>query len=247
MDNKEKELLLLKSVSCPICDKTFRSIQVKSGRARRKEPDLDLRPRFDHIDTNKYDIASCPHCGYTAMHRYFTSLSSLQMKLVKEGFCNKLKNPPMQEITELKCYTYDEVIGLFKIALYITELKKGKASEKAYECLKIAWLLKGKIEELEEDKEKNQDAILNAQKEYLNYYTQAFDGLVNAMASERYPICGMDQNTMDLLIAAMAFHLEKYEYSARFVSGLLISKTASSNIKKRAYELKEMIVEKIKK
>ena len=250
MDNKEKELLLLKTVQCPICDKTFRSIQVKSGRARRKEPDVDLRPIFYDIDTNKYDVASCPHCGYTAMHRFWSGLSSLQIKLVKEGLCDKLKTPPTKEITELQCYSYDEAIGLYKLALYTANVKMGKASEKAYVCLKIAWLLRAKIEELlakAEDKEKNQDAITIAQKEYMDYYAQAFEGLVEAMASERYPICGMDQNTMDLLIAAMAYYLGKYDYSARFVSGLLVSKTASPNIKKRAYELKELIVEKIKK
>ena len=245
--SKEEELLLLKVVRCPICDGTFRTIQVKSGRAKRNEPDLDLRPRFDHIDTNKYDVASCPKCGFTAMHRYFGPFSSVQIKLIKEGVCDKFKTPPIKEITELKVYTYDEAIELFKLALYTSVVKKSATSEKAYECLKLAWLLRGKIEELAQEKEKNKEAIIAAQKEYLSFYTQAFDGLVKAMASENYPICGMDQNTVDLLIAAMAFNLGKYEYSSRFVSNLIISKTARPNIKKRAHELKDKIIEKIKK
>ena len=244
---KEEDFLLLKVVRCPICDGTFRTIQIKSGRAKRKEPDLDLRPRFEYIDTNKYDVASCPKCGFTAMHRYFGPFSSLQTKLIKEGVCSKFKTPPTKEITEVKTYSYDEAIELFKLALYTTIAKKGANSEKAYECLKIAWLLRGKIEELAVDKEQNKDAIIAAQKEYVTFYTQAFDGLVKAMASESYPICGMDQSTVDLLIAAMAFNLGKYEYSSRFVSSLIVSKTASANIKKRAHELKEKIIEKIKK
>ena len=61
---KEEDFLLLKAVRCPICDGTFRTIQIKSGRAKRKEPDMDLRPRFEYIDTNKYDITSCPKCGF---------------------------------------------------------------------------------------------------------------------------------------------------------------------------------------
>ena len=81
----------------------------------------------------------------------------------------------------------------------------------------------------------------------MSFYSQAFDGFVKAMASENYPICGMDQNTVDLLIAAMAFNLGKYEYSSRFVSNLIVSKTASPNIKNRAHDLKEKIIEKIKK
>ena len=244
---KEEDFLLLKAVRCPLCDGTFRTLQIKSGRTKRKEPDLDLRPRFEHIDTNKYDVCSCPKCGFTAMHRYFGPLSSLQIKLVKEGVCDKFKTPPTQEITEVKTYTYDEAIEMFKLALYTTIAKKGANSEKAYECLKIAWLLRGKIEELAADKEKNKEAIIAAQKEYVTFYTQAFEGFVKAMASENYPMCGMDQSTMDLLIAAMAFNLGKYDYSSRFVSSLLVSRTASPNIKNRAHELKEKIIEKVKK
>ena len=234
---KEEDFLLLKAVRCPICDGTFRTIQIKSGRTKRKEPDLDLRPRFEHIDTTKYDVASCPKCGFTAMHRYFGHLSTLQIKLIKEGVCDKFKTPPTKEITELKTYTYDEAIELFKLALYTTVVKKGANSEKAYSCLKIAWLIRGKIEELAEDKEKNKEAIAVAQKEYMTFYTQAFDGFVKAMSSENYPMCGMDQSTVDLLIAAMAFNLGNYEYSSRFVSSLIVSKIAGPNIKKRAHDL----------
>lgn len=244
---KEEDFLLLKAVRCPICDKTFRTIQIKSGRIKRKEPDLDLRPRFEHIDTIKYDINICPKCGYTAMNRYFGPLSSLQGKLVREGVCDKFKTPPTQEVTEVKTYTYDEAIELYKLALYCTIVKKGPNSEKAYECLKIAWLLRGKMEEFSTDMEKNKDAILACQKEYATFYAQAFEGFVKAMSSESYPICGMDQGTVDLLIAAMAYNLGKYDYASRFVSSLIVSRTAGANVKKRAHDLKEKILEKMKK
>jgi len=243
---KEIDFLLLKAVRCPVCDGTFRTIQIKSGRAKRKEPDMDLRPRFEYIDTNKYDITTCPKCGFTAINRYFGHLSSLQTKMIKEGVCSKFKTPPTQEIKELKTYTYDEAIELYKLALYTTIVKKGQNSEKAYECLKIAWLIRGKMEELAADKEKNKEAILACQKEYLSFYTQAFDGFMKAMSSESYPMCGMDQNTVDLLIAAMAYNLGKFDHASRFVSSLIVSRTAGANVKKRAHELKEKLVEKMK-
>ena len=244
---KEEDFLLLKAVRCPICDGTFRTVMIKSGRAKRKEPDMDLRPRFEYIDTNKYDIASCPKCGFTAMHRYFGHLSSLQTKMIKEGVCDKFKTPPTKEITELKTYTYDEAIELFKLALYTTIVKKGPNSEKAYECLKISWLLRGKMEELATDAEKNKEALEACKKDYDSFYAQAFEGFVKAMSSENYPMCGMDQSTVDLLIAAMAFNLGKYDYASRFVSSLIVSRTASSNIKNRAHDMKEKILEKLKK
>jgi len=244
---KETDFLLLKSVRCPICDGTFRTPVIKSGRAKRKEPDLDLRPRFEYIDTNKYDIASCPRCGFTAMHRYFGNLAPVQAKLIKEGVLMKFQYPPAKPITELEVMSYDTAIDLYKIALYTSVVKKAKNSEKAYTCLKIAWLLRGKMEELSVDAEKNKEAIAACQKDYDTFYKQAFDGFVKAMSSENYPMAGMDQSTVDLLIAAMAFNLGQYEYSSRFVSSLIVSRTAGSNIKNRAHDLKEKIVEKLKK
>ena len=244
---KETDFLLLKSVRCPICDGVFRTPVIKTGRAKRKEPDLDLRPRFEIIDTNKYDIASCPKCGFTAMHRYFGHLAPVQVKLIREGVLAKFKTPPAKAVTELEVISYDTAIDLYKIALYTSVVKKGKNSEKAYTCLKIAWLLRGKMEELSVDAEKNKDAIAACQKDYDTFYQQAFDGFVKAMASETYPMAGMDQSTMDLLIAAMAYNLGQYEYSARFVSQLIVSHTAPSNVKNRAHDLKEKIVAKLKK
>ena len=244
---KETDYLLLKSVRCPICDGTFRTPVIKTGKARRKDPDLDLRPRFEGIDTNKYDIASCPKCGFTAMHRYFGHLAPVQVKLIREGVVAKFKTPPAKSITELDVISYDTAIDLYKIALYTSVVKKGKNSEKAYTCLKIAWLLRGKIEELSVDKEKNKAAIEVCEKDYVTFYQQAFDGFVKAMASESYPMAGMDQSTTDLLIAAMAYNLGQYEYAARFVSQLIVSHTAPSNVKNRAHGLKEKIVVKLKK
>ena len=242
---KEEDFLLLKSIRCPVCDGVFRTLMVKSGRAKRLEPDMDLRPKFQYIDTNKYDVASCPSCGYTALHRYWPHLSSLQMKMINEGIRSKFKPTPVKEEEASKAWTYEVAIEKYKLALYTTLVKKGPTSEKAYECLKIAWLCRGKAEMLAaEDKEKNKDAILATRKEELTFYQQAFDGFVKAMSSENYPMCGMDQNTVDLLIAAMAYRLGKYDYASRFVSGLIVSRTATGNIKNRAQDLKEKILAK---
>lgn len=243
---KETDFLLLKSVTCPVCENAFRTLAIKSGRARRKEPDVDLRPRFEYIDTNKYDIASCPKCGFTAIHRYFSHLAPVHAKLIREGVLSQLKTPPAKNITQLEVVDYDTAIELYKIALYTSVVKKAKNSEKAYTCLKIAWVLRGKMEELSLDEEKNKEAIEACQKDYDTFYQQAFDGFVKAMSSETYPMAGMDQSTVDFLIAAMAYNLEKYEYAARFVSEIIVSQTAPSNVKNRARDLKDLIVEKLK-
>ena len=165
--------------------------------------------------------------------------------MINEGIRSKFKATPVNQEVEMKAWTYEEAIEKYKLALYTTLVKKGPTSEKAYECLKIAWLCRGKAEMLAaEDKEKNKDAILATRKEELTFYQQAFEGFVKAMSSENYPMCGMDQNTVDLLIAAMAYRLGKYDYASRFVSQLIVSRTATGNIKSRAQDLKEKIIAK---
>ena len=94
------------------------------------EPDFDLRPRFQYIDTNKYDVSSCPQCGYTAMNRYFTHLSTGQVKMIEEGVCHKFKGQKQPKRRTDGAVFLRKAIERYKLALYNTLVKKGKNSEK---------------------------------------------------------------------------------------------------------------------
>ena len=240
--HSEKEFLLEKSIRCPVCDTVFKTKMVKTGRVKRLEPDFDLRPRFQYIDTNKYDVSSCPKCGYTAMNRYFSHLSSGQIKMIDEGVRRKFKQTNLVEPEE---YSYDEAIDRYKLALYSTIVKKGKTSEKAFECLKISWLYRGKNEELMASSDKDAKAIKESQKEEQVYYAQAYDGFLKAIASEAFPMCGMEESTINLLVANMAFKLQKYDIASRFVSLVLTSHAAGRSAKERAMDLKEDIIKQL--
>lgn len=240
----ETDFLLDRTARCTVCDHSFKTISVKNSKLRRLEPDKDLRPRFQYIDTLKYDVTSCPYCGYTAMNRYFDHLSSLQIKLIREGVCSKF-TATVVDVPET--YSYDYAVEKYKLSLFNTIAKRGSTSEKAYTCLKIAWLLRGKIEELEKtETPEAREAITACKEEELYFYGQAYDGMIKAVATESFPICGMEQNTMDLLLAQMAFKLDKYEESYRFLSRMLTSRTAGANLKNRGLDLKEEIVAKLK-
>lgn len=240
----EEEYLLVKKVTCGVCDRTFKEKAVKSSKMYRMTPDKDLRPRFQGVDTIKYDVTSCPYCGYTAMNRYFDHLSTLQRKLIREGICTKFTSSPEDDKLT---YSYDTAIDRYKLSLFNTVVKMGTTSEKAYTCLKISWLYRGKAEELASlGLTMSSDSMKQAKIEERKYYQQAYEGFTKAISSEAFPICGMDQNTIDLLLANMAFNLEEYETASRLVSRLLISKTANRNAKDRAYDLKEEIVNRLK-
>lgn len=242
----ETEFLLLKSIRCPVCDHVFRTRLVKTGRVKRLEPDFDLRPRFAYIDTNKYDVSSCPKCGYTAINRYFSHITSGQVKLIDQGVHSKFKaNTLVNAEDALEAYTYEEAIEYCKLALYCTMVKRGSTSEKAYECLKLSWLYRGWREKLESEGTNDRELLSNVKAEEDAYYKQAYEGFMKAIASESFPMCGMEESTVNILLANMAFKLEKYDVSSKLVSAILASRVTSRSVKDRAMTLKEEIIKKL--
>ena len=242
----ETEFLLLKSIRCPVCDHVFRTRLVKTGRVKRLEPDFDLRPRFAYIDTNKYDVSSCPKCGYTAINRYFSHITSGQVKLIDQGVHSKFKaNTLVNAEDALEAYTYEEAIEYCKLALYCTMVKRGSTREKAEECLKLSWLYRGWREKLESEGTNDRELLSNVKAEEDAYYKQAYEGFMKAIASESFPMCGMEESTVNILLANMAFKLEKYDVSSKLVSAILTSRVASRSVKDRAMTLKEEIIKKL--
>ncbi len=240
----EEEFLLEKSVRCKVCDQVFKTKVVKNGRVKRLEPDRDLRPRFQYIDTLKYDITSCPNCGYTAMNRYFDQIMPTQEKLIREQIASKKKK---KNELQKSSYTYDEAIDRYKLSLMNTVVKKGKDSEKAYTCLKIAWLLRGKAETMPEGKPEEKAAKEECLKEEEVFYQQAYEGFLKAVSKEMFPMCGMEQSTLDYLLAYMAFHFKKYEVASKLLASVMASPSASRRMKDMGLELKNEIIAELRK
>lgn len=238
---EEKDFILDKSFTCPVCDKNFTARVMKTGKAKLVSMDLDLRPRYVGVDATKYDVELCPHCGYAALTRYFTALTSGQIHLINDQISNKVK---LQQHTE-EYYTYEEAMERYKVALACAMVKKAKNSEKAYICLKSAWLVRGYREELESKRQlqPNQKEELNGLE--LEYLQNAFKGFIEAQKSERYPMCGMDEYTMDYLTAALAYEVGELDVASQCVSRLL-SSMANNRVKDKARDLKELIVAKKK-
>lgn len=241
---EEGSFLLDKAIRCAVCDKVFKTKMIKNGRVKRLEPDIDLRPRFEHIDTLKYNVASCPYCGYTAINRYFEHLSTIQVKMIKEQVCANFKG---NGDVEPKLLSYDEAIERYKLSLFNTIVKKGKTSEKAYTCLNLAWLFRGKYESLDPKNPETEQERKECREQEEAFYAQAFEGFTKAVSTETYPMCGMDECTMDYLLASMAYHFKKYDVASKCIARIQQSAAASKKMKDRAYDLKEKIVAEIKR
>lgn len=240
----EKDFLLSKTVRCKACDQDFKVKTVKSGKARRLQPDRDLRPRFQYIDTLKYDVASCPFCGYTAMTRDFDRVTPTQIKLIKEQISAKFQP---SKAAEEESYSYDTAIERYKLALLNAAVKRGKESEKAYICLKISWLIRGKADTLPGDTQEELAVKEKLKKDEDTFYLQAYEGFSKAISQELFPIYGMDESTMDYLLAYMSFYFKKYEMASKFLGSVLTSATASPRLKDLALDLKQDIVAQMRR
>lgn len=242
-NQQEKDFLFTKPRKCPVCGEIFGTRIVKSGSLRRLEPDFDLRPRFRHIDTLKYEVYSCPYCGYSAMSRYFEGVVKWQIQLIKENVCKNFR-PVTDQLTET--IDYETAIKRYKLALYNADVKKGPLSEKAYTCLKISWLYRSMAEEMPEgtaEEKARKKEIVDVQE---SFYKRAFEAFQKVITTEDFPICGMDSYTMDYLLAALACHLKEYSYASKAVSNILGSRTVDRRMKDKALDLKEVIVKGIK-
>lgn len=235
----EADIIFDKGYTCPVCDKEFKSKTVKTGKAKLISADSDLRPKYHTVDSLKYDAIVCPECGYAALNRFFNYMTSPQAKLIKAQITANFKG--LSE--EGETLSYDEALAKHKLALLSAIVKKSKLSERAYTCLKIAWLLRGKAETLPADTANHDEVIKQLNKEEAEFIMNAYEGFVNAFSKEMFPMCGMDENTTTYLVADLARRCGKNSEASRWVSKVLIARDANERIKEKARMLKDLIKE----
>ena len=74
----------------------------------------------------------------------------------------------------------------------------------------------------------------------------AYEGFVSARQKESFPIAGMDEITIDYLLAVLSARFEKYDVAQKMIAGILLNKAANSRIKDRARDLKEQVLMEMK-
>ena len=238
----EEDFIFDKTFECPVCYKEFREHILRTGKARLLKTDMDLRPTFEGIEPLKYDVVQCTECGFTALTRYFVPMTVPQRKAILEKITSRYRKPAEHKIL----YSYEDAVGRYKLALVNAIVKNAKASEKAYICLKTAWLVRGWKESLAEeaDKQAQIDELTQAEE---NYLLNAYNGFLEAVQSESFPMCGMDEMTLNYLLAILASHFKKYDVASKLVASILTSTSANARMKDKARDLKEQILEDIKK
>lgn len=239
---KEEDFLFDKAYECTVCGEKFKSKTVKANRAKLIGTDIDLRPRHQGIDTIKYDCITCNKCGYSALSRYFGQMTDTQAKLIRASITSQFKGIPESGAT----YTYEDAFLRYQLALVNAVVKKSRTSERAYVCLKMAWLLRGMSEEAAQQGNDKKQLVEKYKAEEAKYINNAYEGFKSALINEDYPICGMDRVTYTFLLAALGSKTGDYSNALKYLSEVIITKGVSERIKEKARELKEEILRKSK-
>ena len=235
----EEDNIFDKTFTCPVCDQEFKTKNVKSGKVKLLTLDTDLRPVYQHMDPLKYDAIVCPSCGFAALNRFFKYVTSAQAALIKQNITASFRG--IKEPSSI--FDYDDAISRHKLALVNSIVKKAKTSERAYTCLKTAWVIRGKAENLPKNLPDYKKQIEDMGKEELDFISKAYDGFDEAFSKESFPMCGMDEITITLLMAELARRTGKYDEASRWISRVLISRDANERIKQKARDIKDMIRE----
>lgn len=242
VEKKEEDFLFDRHYKCPVCDMDFVARSVKASGVKAVDKDTDLRPIYDIFDASKYDAISCDKCGYSAINRYFKSVTTRQGKMIREQIGANFAGLNNSLVT----YSYDDAIIRHKLALICTVIKKGKNSERAYSSLKLAWMLRAKRLTLDIKDEKNRDMIKELYLDEKECIQNAYEGFNIAMSTEDYPIAGMDEMTLKYVMSDMARKMKKYDVALKFTGDILVSKSAANRIKDEAYKQKELIKHEMK-
>ena len=166
----------------------------------------------------------CNKCGYTAISSKFDKLTSSQESLIEKNITPKFfpkEYPPV--------YTVDIAIERYKLALINAIVKKGRSGEKAYICLKLAWFYR--------DKNDLENEVM--------YLKAAHKGFNDAFVNERFPICGLEENTLLYIIAAIGSRIGKIDDSLRILSRLIVKRGLNTRLKNKISDLRD-ILKKIK-
>lgn len=235
----EADLVFDKTMECPVCGKSFKTKVVRAGKARLAYSDTDLKPVYQGFEPLKYDVFVCQHCGYASTSKAFGHITPGQSKLIRENIGASFKGLTNDE----QIYTFNDAIERYKLALANAIVMRGKNSEKAYICLKLAWLYRSMYTGLPDNNPVMEKLRKDFMEEEKKYIQSAYDGFSMSFSKENPPICGMDENTITYLLADLARRCGDMDNSKKYLSMVLTAKSASSKLKERARDLKDIILQ----
>lgn len=134
----KKESLYESTIKCIQCKNEFKTKKAKSKIYQLKNIDRELRQIYDLPSLNfepfYYSVHTCEHCGFSFTEQFSTYFLPNSQNEVISLLKNWNKRSYNMEKTPL------DALAMYKMALYMANVKKETEYVKASICLKIAWI-----------------------------------------------------------------------------------------------------------
>lgn len=219
-EDKVLDCIYEKTYTCPVCDKEFKNKTMRTGKFKMVSCDMDLKPYFEPIPADYYEIVLCEHCGYAALSKQFTTLRDFQIDLLAEKIMPNFKNIEYSDI-----YSAEDALFRYKQALKCSIVKKSKASEKAYLALRIAWIYRDLKDDIYE----------------MQYIKIAYDGFMTAIEQEYYPMSGLDETTVMYILANLVYRLGRRDMAKKLLGNIIARRNASPRMQQKIYDFRELL------
>lgn len=220
----EEAYLYDKNVTCPVCRSEFFARAVRTNGYKLKARESDFYIKYDLINPYFYDILLCDTCGYAAMKSDFDKLRKNQIELIQKNISPKWNSRKYPEV-----YNVDIAIERYKLSLLNYTIMGSKASKKAMNCLKIAWMYR----------------ITGDVSNERLFMEQALIGFKDTYFNEDLPVYGMNRYTIMYLIGELNRRLGNHEEALRYFGEVITALGADRKIKDLARDQKDLLKENL--
>lgn len=224
-ENINEELYLYdKRVLCPVCGTEFFARAVRTNGYRMKGRQTDFYLEYEYLNPYFYDVLLCDKCGYAAMKSDFEKIKKSQIELIQNNITPKWNSRKYPQV-----YNVNIAIERYKLSLLNYTIMGAKASKKAMNCLKLAWMYR-----ISED--------INNEKLFLE---QSLIGFKDAYFNEDLPVYGMNRFAIMYLIGELNRRLGNDNEALRYYGEVIISIGADKKIKDLARDQRDLVKESL--
>lgn len=199
---KEVGELYEKKVTCPVCNKKFKTNKVRISKLKLEKRDTDFLTHYEGENPIKYSVFVCPNCGYAAMENKFDNISFNDKEIIKKDISSKWNERSFNGKR-----SFDKAIEAYKLALYNGELLEYKKLDLGNICIRLGWLYRLKGEEYREEEIR-----------FLTYAKKLYE---EAYYNESLVDSSLNEITLGYLIGELSRRLGKREEPLKWFNTVL--------------------------
>lgn len=139
--------LYSKSMTCPSCKSSYKTMKVRSRFATPSTIDSDFCPHYKDgsLNPNYYYINVCPECGFSYSDEFSQELTVKVKDNISKRLSNKWERRDFGKLRDV-----NQAIETYKLAIYSGTIVNEKHAVMGGLCLRLAWIFRELCQQEEE-------------------------------------------------------------------------------------------------